>query len=73
MPAYKPVDRQKMILEYMDAYRLANPDRTMPIISYLKSHYRFKMRQDFPWEKRGFRHRQMQRMLKTLRSATPQS
>lgn len=69
MPVYKPIDRQRMITEYLDAFRKANPDSNAPVISYLRGHYRFKTRQEAAWETRGYRHRDMQRMLQTLRQA----
>jgi hypothetical protein len=69
VPVYKPVDRAKMISDYMDAFRKANPDRKVPIIAYRRGHYRFKTNPEAPWEIRGYRHRDMQRMLQTLRAA----
>lgn len=62
----KPVDRQKLISEYIDAFRMANPDAKTPIVSYANRYYRFKSRQESEWEAKKYRHRDMQRMLRNL-------
>jgi hypothetical protein len=69
MPVYKPIDRQRLIGEYIEAFRKANPDRTAPIVSYIRGQYRFKTSQEKPWEPKKYRHREMQAMLDNLRRA----
>jgi hypothetical protein len=65
----KPVDRQKLICEYIEAFRMANPDSKVPIVAYVRRFYRFKMCREDEWEMRKYRHRDMQRMLRSLLAA----
>lgn len=67
----KPIDRQKLISEYLDAFRFANPGMRAPIVGYVKPFYRFKIKEKTPWEPKKYRHRDMQRMIKALLDRPP--
>ena len=62
----QPIERQKLISEYLDAFRLANPGIRAPIVGYVKPFYRFKVKEKTPWEPKKYRHRDIQRMVGVL-------
>jgi hypothetical protein len=64
--AIKPIDRQKLISDYLDAFRQANPGIRAPIVGYVKPFYRFKVREKTPWEAKKYRHRDIKRMVGVL-------
>lgn len=66
MPVYKPIDRQRMITEYLDAFRKANPDTRPPIVSFARGLFRMKKERSSPWEYRTYRHRDLKKMTQTL-------
>lgn len=66
MPIYKPIDRQRMISDYLDAFRKANPDTKPPIILFARGMFRFKAERGKPWEYRAYRHRDLKKMTQSL-------
>jgi hypothetical protein len=38
----QPIDRQKMIAEYLDAHRAANPDKPTPVVTFSKGYFRIR-------------------------------
>jgi len=66
MPVYKPIDRQRMIADYLDAFRKANPDTPAPVVSFARGLFRMKTERGKPWEYRAYRHRDLKKMTQTL-------
>lgn len=63
----KPIDRQRLITDYLDAFRAANPGKRAPIVAWNSPFFYFKKHQSEPWEARKYRHRDLERMLNTLK------
>ena len=66
MPVYKPIDRQRMISDYLDAFRKANPETKAPVVSFARGLFRMKSKPGMPWEGRAYRHRDLKKMTQTL-------
>jgi len=67
MPVYKPIDRQRMIADYLDAFRKANPGSRAPFVSFARGLFRMKAgKPGMPWEGRAYRHRDLKKMTQTL-------
>jgi hypothetical protein len=62
----KPIDRQRLISDYLDAFRAANPEAKAPIVAWRSPFFLFKKTQKDGWEPRKYRHRDLQRMRDTL-------
>ena len=73
MPAYKPIDRQRLISNYIDAFRFANPGAKVPVVGYVRGMYRFKTKEKMHWELKKYRHRDMERMIRHLLDRPPAS
>lgn len=63
----KPIDRQRLISDYLDAFRLANPESKPPIVAWNSPFYYFKAGQELSWERKKYRHRDLKRMLANLK------
>lgn len=62
----KPIDRQRLITEYLDAFRAANPESRPPVVTWRSPFFLFKKSQKEDWEQRKYRHRDLQRMRDAL-------
>lgn len=66
----KPIDRQRLISDYLDAFRAANPESKAPIVAWRSPFFLFKKTQKDKWEMKKYRHRDLERMRNTLLERT---